>query len=113
MEETLKFVTSLPLPAVMAFAAMLGLVFGIAKLGIIGGQKTSPAHDAPTAQVAAVIVDPTALNNAAAALNRHTNAVEQLIEVGESIARSVEHVAIELDRIRDELRIQSALDRRN
>lgn len=113
MEELLKFVSALPLPAALSFGAVLAIIVAVARMGILEGRKSSPEHDAPAAQVAAVIVDPTALNAATSALNRHTNAIEKLIEIGEGMARSVDHMAIELDRIREELRIQREIARRN
>jgi hypothetical protein len=64
MEELLKLIQGLPLPALMVFAAVVGIIFGVRYLGLLQGIKGPPASEA-TAQVAAVIVDPTALNKAA------------------------------------------------
>jgi hypothetical protein len=113
MEELLKFVGALPLPAAISFGSVLAIIVWVARLGILEGRKVSPGNDQPVAQVAAVIVDPTALNNATAALNRHTNTMEKLIEIGEGMARTMDHMAIEMDRIREELRIHREISRRN
>lgn len=112
MDDLIKFIAALPPMAAVAFASVSALVFWVARLGILEGRKVSPAHDAPVAQVAAVIVDPTALNNATTALNRHTGAIERLTEVGEGMARAIDHMGTELERIREELRIQREVSRR-
>jgi hypothetical protein len=62
MEKLLE----LPPLAIITFGAVLALIFGVRYLGLWQGQNAS-AGSANTAQVAAVIVDPTALNAAAAA----------------------------------------------
>lgn len=55
----------LPPAALITFGAVLAVIFAARHLGLLQGQKAAPAAD--KAQVAAVIVDPTALNKATAA----------------------------------------------
>lgn len=65
MDELLKLLQSLPMPALLVFAAVLAVVIGVRYLGLWQGQHAAPAASAGAAQVAAVIVDPTALTKAA------------------------------------------------
>lgn len=55
----------LPPAALITFGAVLAVIFAARHLGLWQGQKAAPAAD--NAQVAAVIVDPSALNRASAA----------------------------------------------
>jgi hypothetical protein len=64
MEKLLE----LPPLAIITFGAVLALIFGVRYLGLWQGQNTSPAASAGAASVAAVIVDPAALNRASAAV---------------------------------------------
>ncbi|WEK05791.1 MAG: hypothetical protein P0Y65_05915 [Candidatus Devosia phytovorans] len=61
MEKLLE----LPPLAIITFGAVLAVIFGVRYLGLWQGQNSGPAASAGAAQVAAVIVDPTALNAAA------------------------------------------------
>ncbi len=62
----------LPLPLLIAFGLGLAVIFGVRHLGLLSGERSTPAGNASTAQVAAVIVDPSALNRATAALEAQT-----------------------------------------
>lgn len=66
MAELLEIIQALPLPALIVFAAVVGLIFGFRYLGLWQGQNAKPAASSGGAQVAAMIVDPTALVAAAA-----------------------------------------------
>lgn len=112
MDDLIKFVTALPAPAAVAFASVSAVVIWIARLGILEGRKIDPAKGVPAAQVAAVIVDPTALNALTTAVGKQTAVNEDMLEVGRALARTLDHMAIELDRIREELRIQREIERR-
>lgn len=103
---------NLPPAALVPFGAVLALIFAIRYLGLWQGLNANPAKSASGAQVAAVIVDPTALNRVSDEAAKLTEAVNQLVDVGERMARSEEHMAIELDRIREEMRIQREVERR-
>jgi hypothetical protein len=56
----------------IAFGLGLAVIFGVRHLGLLSGERSTPAGNASTAQVAAVIVDPSALNRATAALEAQT-----------------------------------------
>jgi len=68
MDDLLKLISSLPLPAVLVFAAVLAVIIGVRYLGLGQGLKSGPSNSVSSATVAAVIVDPSALNRASAAL---------------------------------------------
>lgn len=102
---------NLPAPALITFGAVLAVIFAVRYFGLWQGQKTSPASSPAAAQVAAVIVDPTALNKATMAVEAHTAATHRLIEVEERRTRATETIAIELDRVREELRIHREIRR--
>ena len=100
----------LPPAALITFGGVLAVIFAARHLGLLQGQKATPAGE--KAQVAAVIVDPSALNRLSDQVERLGNAVSSLVEVGEEMAKTESHMAIELDRIREEMRIQRELSRR-
>lgn len=102
----------LPSTALIALGVTLAIIIAVRYLGITAGANASPANSQGAAQVAAVIVDPTALNNATKALEAHTDALLEFIDVAKDVNRSLTHVGIELDRIREELRIQREVSRR-
>lgn len=102
----------LPPPALFVFGATLAIIFAVRYFGLMAGASASPANGQGAAQVAAVIVDPTALNNATKAMEAHTEALVEFTDVAKDCGRSFAHMAIELDRIREELRIHRELARR-
>ncbi|MCM2396171.1 hypothetical protein NBH19_08780 [Rhizobium sp. S95] len=104
-------VADLPPLAVVVFGATLAIIFAVRFLGLSAGQNAGPAKSAAAAQVAAVIVDPAALNRASAALEAHTSATRELTDVGREIAKIHDRMLIELDRTREELRLQRELRR--
>lgn len=103
-------IANLPLPALVALGATLGAIVGARWLGILSGQRAAPASSA-AAQVAAVVVDPTALNRATTALEAHTEALRDLTEEVHDGNRTLKLLAQEIDRIREEIRIQRELKR--
>ena len=108
MEKLLE----LPPLAIITFGAVLAVIFGVRYLGLWQGQNTGPSASAGAAQVAAVIVDPTALNHAAASVDGLTVAVHELVVVMRDLAGHSKRTADELDAIREELRIQREVSRR-
>jgi hypothetical protein len=108
MEE----LANLPPTALVAFGLGLALIFGVRYLGLISGEKSTPVNNAAAAQVAAVIVDPTALNKLTEQAMELTKSLLMLVKVGEEMAENQRHMATELDRVREELRIQRELERR-
>jgi hypothetical protein len=111
MEELVKFVSALPVPAAIAFSAVSALVIWVARLGILEGRKIDPAKDAPAAQVAAVIVDPTALNRLSDQVGALNSVLEEMQATAKEKIRVDNLLATELDRIREELRIQREIAR--
>lgn len=108
MEQQLA---NLPAPALITFGAVLAIIFAVRYLGLWHGRQTTPAASSAAAQVAAVIVDPAALNKATAAVEAHTVATLRLVDANLRQAAAEEHMAEELDRIREELRIQREIRR--
>lgn len=101
---------NLPPPALITFGAVLAVIFAVRYLGILSGQKAAPSTTT-AAQVAAVIVDPTALNRASTAVEGHTEATRALTKACEHMSEHVRHLTDEMDRIREELRIQREIRR--
>ena len=101
---------NLPLPALMTFGAVLGIIIGVRHLGLLQGQRSAPSTT-NAAQVAAVIVDPTALNKATTALEGHTEATRALTKACEQMSEHVRYLTAEMDRVREELRIQREIRR--
>lgn len=58
----------LPPLAIIALGVTLGIMWGARQFGLTSGANSSPQKSPASAEVAAVIVDPTALNNATAAV---------------------------------------------
>lgn len=104
-------IANLPPLAMVVFGAVLAVIFGVRYLGLWQGKQVAPSATTTTAQVAAVIVDPTALNRATDAINYHTEATKKLAEALLDASRQVGTLAIETDRIREELRIQREIGR--
>lgn len=102
----------LPPLALVVFGATLAVIFAVRYFGLSSGSNARIDKSPAAAQVAAVIVDPTALNNATKALEAHTEAVVDMNETMKETGRHWSHMAIEMDRIREELRIHRELARR-
>jgi hypothetical protein len=111
MEALLEALQGQPL-AIVTFGAVLALIFGVRYLGLWQGLKSSPAASAGSAQVAAVIVDPTALNKAAGEVAGLAVAVTELVAAVKEASRNHKRTAEELDAIREELRIHREVARR-
>lgn len=93
MDELLKLIGALPLPALVVFAAVVGLIFGVRYLGLWQGQHAPAAGSAASATVAAVIVDPTALNAAAASVDGLTVAIAEANVIAKKHADGVNRLA--------------------
>ncbi|MBO9589049.1 hypothetical protein [Devosia sp.] len=112
MAELAELLQSLPTPALIVFAAVLALIFGVRHLGLLQGLKAPAAASETKAQVAAVIVDPTALVAASAevsglavavtegtvALKKHTAAMERQGERLDALADGMDKLRTELIR---------------
>lgn len=111
MEKLLETLAAQPL-ALVVFAIVLALIFGVRYLGLWQGQNASPAASTGAAQVAAVIVDPTALNRASDEVAGLAVAVTELGSAVKETSRNIKRTAEELDAIREELRIHREVARR-
>lgn len=60
--------SELPPLALIAFGVTAAIIFVVRYAGISAGANSAPQNNSATAQVAAVIVDPTALNAASASV---------------------------------------------
>lgn len=106
-----KVISELPPSAYVIFVISLAVIYAVQRFGLWQGEKGSSVQ-AEKAQVAAVIVDPSALNRLSDEVGKLVAALGSLIEVGEELVRTETHMATELDRIREELRIQREINRR-
>ena len=104
---------NLPPLALIVFGITTAIIFAARHFGLSSGEKASPEKSQSAAQVAAVIVDPTALNRASSAVEALTMTLVEMNGIGKENARNVSLMAIELDRIREELRIQREIGRRD
>lgn len=106
-----SLLNGLPLPAAIACGVTIGIVFIVRYLGMSAGERAGPTHNPGAAQVAAVIVDPTALNRLSDVAARLNVTLEEMVDVAKDKIRVDGIMASELDRIREELRIQRELSR--
>ena len=109
--ELTEVLKELPLPALLVFAGVLAVVVGVRFLGVWQGMRAPPAPETK-AQVAAVIVDPTALQQAAgevagltiavteamAVVRAHTAAVDRQSDKIEQLTNGVDDLRTELIR---------------
>lgn len=102
--------TDLPPLALVAFGISLAIAFAVNRFGWMQGTKGAPS--AASATVAAVIVDPTALNHATAAVEALTAALIETNSIAREHARNQERLAEEMDKVREEMRIQREVNRR-
>lgn len=90
----------LPPLALVVFGATLAVIFAVRHFGISSGVNAPPQKSQAAAQVAAVIVDPTALNNAAEAVRAHT---AEAINMRKSFERGTDKICDALDRLSDQV----------
>lgn len=102
----------LPLPALFAFGCVVGLIFSVRYLGLFQGQSASPEKAVSSAQVAAVIVDSSALNRATAAVEALNMTLSEMNILGRETTKAHHALRDELDRIREEMRIHREVNRR-
>lgn len=76
--------------AIVAFGVTLAVIFGVRFLGLFAGVNAGPDKARAAAQVATVIVDPTALNKATVAVETHTLAVNRFINVAEHLVQTLD-----------------------
>ena len=104
--------SELPPLAIIVFGATLAVIFGVRYMGLLSGAKAPPEKSAASAQVAAVIVDPTALNRLTATGEALNMTLMESNQIAKEKIRIESIMATELDRIREELRIQREIGRR-
>jgi hypothetical protein len=99
MAELSELVQSLPLPALLVFAFVLALIVGVRYLGLLQGLKASPSASESTAQVAAVIVDPTALTAAAAEVAGLAVAITEANVTGRAHTAATDRLGEKIDQL--------------
>jgi hypothetical protein len=99
----------LPPAALITLGITLAVIIGVRYIGLLSGEKTGPENKAP---VAAVIVDSTALNRLTDQAARLNENFDEFNERAREKIRVDGLLATELDRIREELRIQREIARR-
>ena len=99
----------LPPLAVVIFGATLAVIFAVRYLGLWSGKNATPEKSSASAQVAAVIVDPTALNRASAALEAHNALMVEQNNLSRENIRLVSEIGDEIGRVREEMRISREL----
>ena len=102
----------LPPAALIPFGAILAIIFAVRFLGLWQGQHTPASKSQTGATVAAVIVDPTALNRASDELAKLTDTLRRAAEIGEDMERAQLGTAKAIEGLREELYIQRELGRR-
>ena len=110
MDELLKVIGALPLPALLVFAAVVGVIFGVRYLGLLQGMNGQGGIAEAKAQVAAVIVDPTALNKAAnevagltVAITGATVTARAHTVATDRLADKIDELSDGVDKLRDQL----------
>ncbi|MDO9417053.1 hypothetical protein [Pararhizobium sp.] len=97
----------LPPEALVPFGIVLAIIFAVRHFGLLQGSRAG----VPQAQVAAVIVDPSALNRLSEEIETLNGGIGRLVDVGQTVAKAQTNMATEIDRIREELRIQREISR--
>ncbi|MGN7292351.1 hypothetical protein [Rhizobium sp. SAFR-030] len=100
----------LPLPVLISIGLGLAVIFAVRYLGLMSGQRAAPSQ--ASAQVAAVIVDPTALNKMTEQATRLVDVLEEMVDQAKEKIRVDGALAQELDHLREELRIYREISRR-
>lgn len=95
--------SELPPLAIIAFGATAAIIYFVRHFGISAGAASSPQSSSAAAQVAAIIVDPTALNAATASVRELTEALlkgqaEQEDHV-HMICRRLEALGVQVDNL--------------
>lgn len=90
----------LPPLAIVVFGITLAIIFAVRYLGLWSGRTTAPENSPAAAQVATVIVDPSALNRATAALEAQTfemiNARKSQERIAEALGERMKDLSEEI-----------------
>ncbi|UXS33975.1 hypothetical protein FY152_17585 [Agrobacterium tumefaciens] len=98
--EQVELLSKLPFPAVLMFGATLAVIFYVRHFGLKAGENAARPQKQSSAEVAAVIVDPTALNNATEAVRAHT---AEAVNMRKSFERGTEKICDAVDRLSDQI----------
>ncbi|MEE9986261.1 hypothetical protein [Agrobacterium pusense] len=99
-KHEMEKLAELPPLAMVVFGATLAVIFAVRYFGLSAGANARPEKSPAGAQVAAVIVDPTALNNAAEAMRAHT---AETINMRKSFERGTDKICDAVDRLSDQI----------
>lgn len=94
-------IAKLPPLAIIAFGITLAIGLLVVRFGLFQGMKAAPVASAATAQVAAVIVDPSALNRLTGEAAGVSVALEQVVVVGRELVEANRNVARSLNQLTD------------
>lgn len=108
---SLPDLSQLPPWAVVAFGISLAIIVAMGWLGERAGRRGGSSTQGQ-ATVAAVIVDPSALNAAAAAVDGLTAGIASLVVTLNAMNVTASRTAEELDAVREEMRIHREVSRR-
>lgn len=110
MEKLLDAAGLNPLTAI-AFGVALAIIVAVRQMGIAMGAKAAPLPPTRAAEVAAVIVDPTALNKLTGQVETLNETLSEIVDVGREMVKVNSHMAMEISRCREELRIHREIRR--
>lgn len=115
MEKLLE----LPPLAIITFGAVLAVIFAVRYLGLWQGQSAPSKSSEAAAQVAAVIVDPSALNRGTAAVEAlNVTLIERNMITREAAKVHAEDVRVmseftdEMAKLREEIRVSREINRK-
>lgn len=100
VEKLLDLIAGQPL-ALVALGVALAVILSVRYLGLWQGQNASPAASAGSAQVAAVIVDPTALNAAAGEVSGLAVTITEAMAVVRAHTAAIDRQSDKIDQLAD------------
>lgn len=103
MTELVELLKALPLPALLVFAAVLAVIVGVRFAGVWQGIRGPSVAAETKAQVAAVIVDPSALLAATAALEANTVEKHEANMIAKRQADATEDMVRAIGALRDQM----------
>lgn len=99
------WLASLPPWLALVFVVCAAITYVVIKTGYLQGGREAEGGGGHHAQVAAVIVDPSALNQLSARVADLVAAVDRLVRTGHDIVDSEEGMTAEISRLREEIRV--------
>lgn len=107
-----ELVDGLPPWLAIVLIVVVGVVGAIIKFGYAQGGREAEGGGRSSAAVAAVIVDPTALNRLTDQVAQVVSVLDRIARAGEGVSESEEKLAEELSRLREEIRVSVVQIRR-